>query len=236
MSQILRTNRDYADKLRSVLDLRAEPVAVKIMKEGEEWPDCCKLPESQMSHCQAVFRARRGECLAMPVEKHNCHVGASALGMVQTPDKVASGEFHAGMGIHDSVAAAGKMISDRKIVPYASSGELVCPLKDADFVPDVVLIVDIPERIYWIVPLMTAEKGGRASFSTSPFQCACEDITAVPIVDGVPNISLGCFGCRKKTDMAKDELAAGIPYSLIQGYVEHLEKYGVGVLTKAKRD
>ena len=128
------------------------------------------------------------------------------------------------------------MISDRMVVPFENEGEIVCPLKDADFVPDVVTIEDIPERVYWIVPLSTAKDGGRVQFSTSPFQCACEDITAVPICTGKPNISLGCFGCRKKTSMAADEMAAGIPYDMIPDFVEHLRKYETGVMTKAKRD
>ncbi|MCK9323174.1 MAG: DUF169 domain-containing protein [Candidatus Methanomethylophilaceae archaeon] len=236
MSNILKTNSEYAEKLKTILGLRAEPVAIKLIKEGEEYPACCKLPEAQMSHCQAMFRARHGECIKMPLEMQNCHVGASALGMLPTPEKVATGEFHVGIGIHDSAAAAAKMISDRIPMSYEIVGEVVCPLKDADFTPDVVTIVDIPERVYWIIPLMTAEQGGRATFSSSPFQCACEDITVIPVVSGVPNISLGCFGCRKKTDMAKDELAVGIPYSKIPGYITHLDKYRTGVLTKAKRE
>lgn len=83
--------------------------------------------------------------------------------------------------MHDSIIAARKMISDRMIIPFKTKGEIICPLKDADFIPDVVTLEDIPERIYWIVPLSTAENGGRISFSTSPFQCACEDIVSVPI-------------------------------------------------------
>ena len=58
----------------------------------------------------------------------------------------------------------------------------------------------------------------------------------MPICTGEPNVSLGCVGCRKKTDMKPDEIACGIPYNLIPGYVEHLKKYESGVMTKAKRD
>ena len=36
--------------------------------------------------------------------------------------------------------------------------------------------------------------------------------------------------------MAADEMAAGIPYDMIPGFVEHLRKYETGVMTKAKRD
>ncbi|MBE6527803.1 MAG: hypothetical protein E7Z64_01345 [Thermoplasmata archaeon] len=236
MSEILDKNKEYASVMKEVMKLRYEPVAVKLVKEGEEYPAGYSEPAEQQSHCQSIFRAKDGACFKMPLECHNCNVGASALGMVPTPDKVASGEFHAGIGMHDSPAAAAKMISDRKVVPYKVIGTVVCPLKDADFIPDVVAIDDIPERIYWIVPLTTAEKGGRVEFSTSPFQCACEDIVSMPVCTGQPNISLGCFGCRKKTTMKADEMACGIPYSMIPGYVEHLNKYKDGAMAKAKRD
>ena len=236
MTDILKTNAEYAGKMKSILKLRSEPVAVRLVREGEAYPKGLKAPDSQISHCQAVFRARKGECLSIPFEMTNCHVGAAVLGMTETPGKVASGEFHAGMGIHDSVGAAESMIKERILIPYKTVGEAVCPLKDADFVPDAVIVIDIPERIYWIVSMITAEKGGRAELSTAPFQCACEDITAFPMVTGSPNISLGCFGCRKKTDMSADELACGMPYGLVPGYVARLERYSDGPIAKAKRD
>ena len=232
----IENNRKYAEVLKNTVKFAREPVAVRLIREGEEFPACCSYPENQMSHCQAVFAASRGACLNMRAADENCHVGSSALGMVATPDKVASGEFHAGVGMHDSAEAAAKMIADRAVVPFKTIGEAVCPLKDADFVPDVVIFIDIPERCYWFVPLETAVKGGRAQFSTSPFQCACEDLTAMPMVSDAPNISIGCFGCRKKTDMQATEMGIGIPYDRIPGYVEHLSRYAEGPMAKAKRD
>jgi len=236
MADILKTNAEYAEKMRSILLLRSEPVAVRLIREGETYPNGPKMPESQLSHCQAVFRAMKGECLKIPFEMTNCHVGAAVLGMTDTPAKVACGEFHAGTGVHDSVEAAERMIRERAVIPYKTVGEVVCPLRNADFIPDAVIVIDIAERIYWLAAMMTAEKGGRAEFSCAPFQCACEDVMAFPMVTGAPNISLGCFGCRKKTDMAADELAYGVPYEFIPGYVARLERYSEGPLSKAKRD
>ncbi len=234
MSQ-LENNRKYAEALKSVIGLAREPVAVRLIREGEEFPVCCSYPDKQMSHCQAVFAASCGSCLNMRASDENCHVGSSALSMAETPEKVATGEFHAGIGMHDSPQAASKMISDRVLVPFKTIGEAVCPLKDADFVPDVVIFIDIPERCYWFIPLETAVQGGRVQFSTSPFQCACEDLTSMPMVSGKPNISVGCFGCRKKTDMKAEEMGIGIPYERIAGYVDHLTRYAEGPMAKAKR-
>ena len=236
MSNVLAQNSEYAKVLKEVMKLRYEPVAIRLIREDEEFPEGYQEPAEQQSHCQSIFRAKNGQSFKMPLACDNSMVGASALNIVDTSEKIASGEFHAGIGMHDSPVAAAKMIADRKVVSFRSKGDVVCPLKDADFVPDIVAIADIPERIYWVVPLTTAEKGGRVEFSTSPFQCACEDLVAVPMCTGQPNISLGCFGCRKKTDMKPDEMAVGIPYSMIPSFVEHLKKYSEGVMTKAKRE
>lgn len=233
---IIAKNADYASKIKTLLGTRYEPVAVKLVDDSFKVPSYFKEPEGQISHCQAVFRAKGGECLSMPFAKHACHVGTSAMNMSDTPEKVASGDFHNNIGIHNSAAAAGKMISERMVPAKRSTGEIVCPLSKADFEPDVVAIIDVPERIYWVEAASTAEKGGRAQFSTSPFQCVCEDIVSVPIVTGRPNISLGCYGCRRKTDMKPEEMVCGIPYADIPAFAEQLGKYGSGVLTKAKRD
>ena len=151
MSEILQKNKEYAEAMKGIMKLRGEPVAVKLVRKGEAWPEGYTEPEAQMSHCQAIFKAREGGCFKLPLKSENCMVGCSALNMTATPEKVASGEFHAGIGMHDSAAAAGKMISDRMVVPFECEGEVVCPLKDADFVPDVVTIEDIP--LHFPVPV-----------------------------------------------------------------------------------
>lgn len=236
MTAILETNEHYAKRLKKVFRLRYEPVACRLVREGEGFPSCCKMAEAPMSHCQAVFRAAAGECLNLRTSDESCHVGACVLGMMETPSNVAAGKSHYSIGMHDSPETAKEMIDKRVMVPFKTIGETVCPLGKADFEPDVVILADIPERIYWIVPLETASGGGRIEFSTAPFQCCCEDAEALPLVKDRPNISIGCFGCRKRTPIRADEMVAGIPYDRMPAYVEHLDKYETGVMTKAKRD
>ena len=236
MSEILSKNADMAKKMKEIINLRSEPVAIKLVKKGEAFPAGYEVPEKQHSHCQAVMAARKGAKLCMPLSAQGCMVGAATLGMTEKGEKVKTGEFHFGIGIHQSPAAAAEMIATVTDIDYPTDGEVVCPLKDADFVPDVVAVVDIPERIYWFEALRLRNGGGRISYVTAPFQCACEDITAYPIMKGEPNISIGCFGCRKKTDMAADEMAMGIPYKYLEAWMPDLETSREGVLTTAKRD
>jgi len=232
---MLEKNKEYGDKLKAILMLRHEPAAVRLIREDEDPP---KYPETdkQMSHCQAVASATKGNALLVMKEMQECKVGSSALGMANTPDKVRSGEFHFGIGAHDTVGATEKMIAARSEVGFKAKGAVYSPLSKADFEPDVVIIEDIPERIYWFIPLSTAKEGGRVNLSTAPFQAACVDCIAVPMVSGSINISLGCFGCRKRTDIQSDEMLMGIPYSKIPEMIKTLERYKGGIMTKAKRE
>ena len=233
--KILARNKKFGDRFKKILDLRYEPVAIRLIRENEEFPDY-ELPEKQMSHCQAVMAAKNGNAFNMPLSMQECKVGASSLGMCDTPEKVRNGEFHFGIGAHDTVEATAAMIAARSEIPFRTMGATYAPLSKATFEPDVVIFEDIPERLYWFVPLFTAEKGGRINFSTAPFQAACVDTTAIPMMTGKPNMSLGCFGCRKRTDIQKDELLMGVPWELVPDMVKHLDKYKDGMLTKAKRD
>jgi Uncharacterized protein conserved in archaea len=227
-------NKEYGDKFKELLGLRHEPVAVRLMRKNDKTN--LPLAEKQLSHCQAVSEARSGKMFMMPADLHGCNVGASALGIVETPDKVRSGEFHFAIGAHETQGATEKMIADRTALKKGATGTAYAPLSKADFEPDVVIVEDIPERVYWFMAMSTAEKGGRASYSTAPFQAACVDTTAIPIETGRPNISIGCFGCRKRTDIKADEMLIGIPYKLIPEMSKTLEMYKDGILTKAKRD
>jgi uncharacterized protein (DUF169 family) len=235
MTSVSEENRNASAGFKEILGLRYEPVAVKLIREDENIPDNYPVPEKQLSYCQAVMQARHGSQFLMPLSAHVCNVGASSLGMTGRPEKVASGEFHFAQGLHESMDAVKRMIDEGAVIPFRTKATVVCPLKDADFEPDVVIFVDIPERIYWFEPLATSGKGGRVRYMTAPFQAACVDVTATPVVTGEPNISIGCMGCRKRTDLKPDEMIIGVPGNSIKRMIGTLERYRNDVLPKANR-
>jgi uncharacterized protein (DUF169 family) len=224
-----------AEKLVKFLDLKYEPVAVKVIKKGEPIPEGYHEPEKNIRHCQSIMKARKGESFVIPAGKHACVVGASSLGLIPTPEKVVSGEFHHNLGMFDSVEAAAGMISKRPAFESESgTATVVGPLKDAKVEPDVVILVDRPETIYWIIPA-AYYKGGRVNFSSAAFQATCADTTILPSLTGEINVSLGCFGCRKATDIENDEMLIGIPFSKLEEIVNALEKLYEGPMPKARQ-
>jgi uncharacterized protein (DUF169 family) len=229
-------NAKIADKLVKLLDLRHEPVAVKVIKKGEKIPEGFNEPEKNIRHCQSIMRARKGESFVIPAGKHACMVGASSLGLVPLPTKVKEGEFHSNIGMFDCCDAAANMICQRSEFEEESTiATVVGPLKEFKTKPDVVILVDLPETLYWLIPAATFFEGGRQAFSTAAFQATCVDSTIIPITSGKMNMSLGCYGCRRATDIRNDEMIAGIPYRNLEKMIEALEKISEGPMQKARQ-
>ncbi|MEZ5336342.1 MAG: DUF169 domain-containing protein [Methanolobus sp.] len=229
-------NAEISDKLVKLLDLRYEPVAVKIVNKGEKIPEGFDEPEKNIRHCQSIMRARKGESFVIPAGKHACMVGASSLGLVPLPPKVKEGEFHANLGMFDCSDAAANMISQRlEFEKESTIATVVGPLRNFKTKPDIVIIVDLPETLYWLIPAATFFEGGRQAFSTAAFQATCVDSTIIPITSGEMNISLGCYGCRRATDIENDEMIAGIPYNNLEKIIESLERIHDGPMQKARK-
>jgi uncharacterized protein (DUF169 family) len=227
---------ELSKKMVEILGLKTEPVAVTLIKKGQPIPGGYVVTETPLRHCQTIMRARKGEKLVVPASKQACPVGASALGMVPLPDKVKSGEFHHNMGMYESTNSAAKTIASR---PALETGSIiataVAPLSKATVAPDVIIVVGVPEQIFWIAPAAsTFQEGGRVTVEMAAVQASCADSTVVPYITGNINLSLGCFGCRKTTDIAPEEMLVGIPAAKLEMLVAAIEKLGAGAIPKSR--
>ncbi|HXZ23788.1 MAG TPA: DUF169 domain-containing protein [Methanomassiliicoccales archaeon] len=230
---------DYAEmskKMVEILGLRSEPVAITLIKKGQPYPAGYVEPETPIRHCQSIMRARHGEKLVVPAAKQACPVGGSALGLVPLPDKVKAGEFHHTMGMYETANAAAKTIADRPALETGSMiATAVAPLSKATIEPDVVVVTGMPEQVFWLLPAATTfSVGGRVTVEMAAVQASCADSTVVPYLTGNVNISLGCFGCRKTTDIKPEEMLVGIPAKKLPELVKNLEQMGAGPIPKSR--
>jgi len=220
---------DYAkcsQVIKEVLELKSEPVAVTLIKKGESLPEGYQVPEKNIRHCQSIMRARRGEKLLLTGEKHACPVGGSALGILPIPDKVRSGEFHFNIGMFENIAAAKKMIDERPQLDLGSIiATAVSPLSTTQIEPDVVIVTGTPEQMYWLLPVADRFKeGGKVLVELEPFQASCAYSTVYPYLHDSMALSIGCYGCRKSTDLEPSEMLVGIPASKLEEVVEALQR------------
>jgi uncharacterized protein (DUF169 family) len=228
---------DLSKKLVDALGLKTEPVAVTLIKKGQSIPEGYHVVDSAMRHCQSIMKARKGDILCIPAEKNACPVGASVLGEVALPEKVKSGEFHHNMGMYDSDKAAADTIAIRPTIAAGSTiATVVSPLSKALVKPDVIVVVGQPEQMFWIIPAaQTFEEGGRVTVEMASVQASCVDSTVIPIEKNHVNISLGCFGCRKTSDIGPDELLVGIPWSKFERTVNAVVKMSAGPIPKSRQ-
>lgn len=211
-------------------------MAITLIKKGSAMPADYPVTETPVRHCGTIMRARKGEKLLVPADKEACPVGASALGMVPVPEKVASSEFHHNMGMYKDPAAAKATLELRTSFPLGSVVTVAAaPLGKATLVPDVIVITDLPEQVFWLIPAAaTFEEGGRVTVETAAIQASCVDATIIPIVKGKTNISLGCFGCRKTTDIMAEEMLVGIPFKNFEGVVNAVKALGAAAIPKSR--
>jgi uncharacterized protein (DUF169 family) len=222
--------------LVEILGLKREPVAITLIKKGMSVPEGYMQPDKPVRHCQAIMRASRGEMLIVPADKQACPVGASALGLVPVPEKVASGEFHHTMGMYSSPEAAKNTLDKRPTLETGSVEAIaVAPLSKAKLKPDVVEITGMPEQVFWLLPAATTfSMGGRVTVEMAAVQASCADSTVLPYLTGNVNISLGCFGCRKTTDIAPEEMLVGIPGKKLPEIVAAVDKMKEGPIPKSR--
>jgi len=212
-----------AEAMKGVLGLKCEPIAVKFLTEKTQLAGF-EMP-SERRYCQVLMGAREGNKLLLSEENISCPAAAWALGFKEPPAKLSSGEMPAGMGIFGSPQAAKNTLDT---MPRLEMGKYrmvaCCPLGEAPFEPDVVVLESAVEHLMWIALAKVFETGGRLEFSTGILQATCVDGTIMPFLKQEIHASLGCYGCREATNLAESECVLGFPIKDLEHIVNSLQR------------
>ena len=215
---------ELSKKLKTTLGLEDSPVGVKLIKVGEELPEIAERAEP-IAYCASIYRARKGESILLGKDKHGCLLGAANLGLISVPEKIASGETHAGAGLLTSPAAASRTVGEiPRIDAETIQATLVFPLEKAPLEPEVVILHVKPDQALWVVLALNYNRGGRISSSFAGIGGTCGDATVIPYLKTSPNFTTGDFGGRTRRE--PEEMIVGIPVSLLEEVVDNLEKLG----------
>lgn len=222
MDEILKTNKDNCEVFEKQIKLNSKPVAIKFFDSEDEIPEGIGLIGEKVRHCEMVRKASLGEKFYSTLEQQQCQGGAGALGLRDMPPKVASGEMYYKLGRFDSLETAQKTVDKLSIVPKRHEGIIYAPLDDADFEPDVVLIILEPVSAMKIAQALVYNDGDKIRPSFAGIQSLCGDLVANPIINKDVNFSLGCDGSRKSAKLPETELSLGIYKDKISQVVESL--------------
>jgi uncharacterized protein (DUF169 family) len=220
--KLVRIRQAGEDMIR-ILGLATSPVGVRFRRVGGDYPESSEVLK-QHRYCQALMRARHGESVVLDAEGIACPAGAAAFGFRPLPEGLKSGQGLVGFGIV-SDGAVGKKMFERMLhfEPAEIEAIHLCPLEQARYVPDVVVVEDEVEKLMWIaLAYLHATGGERIVSSTAILQATCVDSTIIPYLDQRINLSYGCYGCRDATDISANEAVLGFPTIMLDKIAEHL--------------
>ena len=219
----ISNNSEYASLFKDKIGINDNVVAIKFFDDESEIPQGITKAQP-VRHCEMVKLASKGESFYSTKDEQTCKGGSAALGLEDAPKKVASGEKYFELGRFKSLED-GKIVADNLCkISTRHKGLIYTPLKDAEFVPDVIVYFTNPLGGMRTAQAYVYQYSEKFEPNFSGIQSVCGDVCATPIESGKPNITLGCDGSRRAAKVKDEELAVGINQSEIVSFAEAVEK------------
>jgi uncharacterized protein (DUF169 family) len=226
-----------ANRMKEILGLETEPVAVFLLPSGPVNPAFDSFGKvTAHRYCQLLMRARRGESLRLEPAEIACRAAAAAFGFRPLPEGLATGKGLVGFGIVAEPLTGKAMFDGMTRLPSGSVASIaVCPLGAAPAPPDVVVVEGPPEPLMWLALADLNLAGGRRRRGdTAVLQATCVDATVIPYVEQRLNFSLGCYGCREATDIGVNETILGFPGATLNNLVAALEQLNLKAVGRSR--
>jgi uncharacterized protein (DUF169 family) len=199
-----------SQKLKEELSLDKSPVAIKFLLREEDIPEGIKKIDKTMRHCEMVQKASQGEMFYSTNEEQMCKGGAAAIGLMEAPEAIKSGEFYQSLGRFSSLGSAKRTMEEIPKIDPMMKAIIYAPLEDIEFDPDVIVIICKPAQAMKLAQAMIYTRGGRVEASFSGIQSICADAVAGPFTKNTANITLGCSGSRQYADIKEEEVIVGM--------------------------
>jgi uncharacterized protein (DUF169 family) len=209
--------RNISQKLVKSLSLQYEPVGVDLYHNTDSMPTSIPFDKMELkSYCQALVLAGKGRTFLLAKEQMGCKLGTSVLGFEKDKDMAAyldDGILEKyGVGLFGSEeASAETMLKSIYLEKGKTQAAFIAPLSEFQQRPQVVIFTANSEQVMWLLYALNYEKGGKMNLPQSGGALGgCSDITALPLLKGVPNITFLGLGCRMKSAIGPNHLMLGI--------------------------
>jgi uncharacterized protein (DUF169 family) len=219
--------RTVSKDLIKALGLRYEPVGVSLFRESESLPNGIPCTEESLkSYCQALVLAGEGRTFLLRKEQMGCKLGTSVLGFEKDMEPYLDDGIleKYGVGLYASEQASAETILKSSYLEKGKTrAALIAPISSFQEHPQVVVFTVNSEQVMWLLYAVNYDKGGRMELPQSGGALGgCADITALPILAGVSNITFLGLGCRLKTGIDAGHLMMGVPGSVLISLHAHI--------------
>lgn len=210
---------DWASMSRDVTDalhLAYQPAGVSLYGREDALPNGVGFSERSLkSYCQAVALAGKGEVLLLEADQMGCKLGTSVLGFEEDMEAyLDDGVLEKyGVGLFATEEASSDTIRKSTYLKAgATRAALIAPLSAFHHMPQVVVFTVDSEQAMWLLYALNYEKGGAMHLPQSGGALGgCADITALPLLEGAPNVTFLGLGCRLKSALDPSHLMLGAP-------------------------
>ncbi len=202
------------------------PVAIRMLKPGEEIPERAKRPARDFKklsmNCQVIDMARRyGWTIALTREDHICSLGIAALGFEKPSHLFSSGTLCEGMYTETKSAGQRSEAAVDRFAPGEYATLLVAPLDRATFEPHLVCVYANPAQVMRLTQAALWKRGGKLTSSFGG-RVDCSEIIVTTMKTGEPQVILPCSGDRIFGQTQDHEMAFTIPWAEIENIIEGL--------------
>lgn len=182
--------KELSEKIREFVQMEKEPVAIKIYDNEEDAKEELPKYDGQAKHCQLVSDAStKKESYYATVNEINCPNGQLALGLTE------------------------KTVDVVPQIPPVKAAVGYAPLCDAEFTPDVIIIYAMPSQAFKVAQLFKTKLKTRFEANFNGTASLCADAVSYPFISGKSNMTLGCMGSRKFSDIKDEEMVVGLTLS-----------------------
>jgi len=210
-------------KLKELLDIEKEPVAIKW---STKIPRNIQKEEGTSRFCKKLENASSGDVFYFTAEEEECMGGARYSGLKdikEFPSNMRSGAFLVGMGVYKNVSAVQRSWNDNKQMESGIfKAILFAPLIKAEFEPDVIFIICKAKQGMEILHANAYDSGIHGLGADSgPI---CSTMAALPYLTGKVTYGFGDIGARNNTNLNPEDVMLSIPAADLPRIISNLKE------------
>lgn len=223
--------KEYAEKLKDVLDLVKEPVGVRYSKEIPK-----ESKEGEFPVCGAIIQASEGEVIALSEETCSCPGGTRHIGLGRIdPGEIDRQFLVEGEKLWSDLIAAERSAQEtrKKAEPLNwPDNAIFYPLKEEVYKPDLCLLLANAEQASRVLTLNQFWDGVQPSMEMRG--SLCWSAITYPLSSGKLNVTPGDPSARELANYDPSDLIVSIPYQSLQGIVGAMDYSTAGTAERSE--
>jgi len=210
----LSTYHKYADELERRLRLKSFPIAIRLLRVGEEPPERLVRPKRDLGYhlslCQAFEISRRdGTPMAVLREDMWCPEPVIGFGLQEAPEFFMEGNNRYPRDV--SCPEAGRVYAEElpRLPMGLYSGVLSAPLHSTPFEPEVITIYCIPAQLSTLLLAHEYKTGHNLNCDLSSHAACVYGIVPV-LLNNRAQVAIPCRGDRYSAMAEDDEMLLSV--------------------------